>query len=176
MLPSIKYLDRICLAIIVLVVIAGGFGAFRLSSNQRDQIRHENDLLSRSLGNLKLASTNLEHLQGVLDDTRQELNLLNERVPESAKLGDFLNQIDILLKNKKISLVSLHPQAAVNEKHYKKIPVQLILNGLFPDIYRFLHDLELIRRVLVAEKIVITKTNISNKCQVDLTINIFERP
>ena len=173
--PSIKYLDRICLAIIVLVVIAGGYWVFRLSGDRRDQIRHDNDLLSRRLGNLRLAATNLERLRGILDDTRKELNLLNERVPESAKLGDFLNQLDILLKNKKISLVSLQPQAVVNEKHDKKIPVRLLLNGLFPDIYRFLHDLELIRRVLVTEKIVVTKTNVSNGCQVDLTISIFER-
>ncbi|MBW2623326.1 MAG: type 4a pilus biogenesis protein PilO, partial [Deltaproteobacteria bacterium] len=138
--------------------------------------RHENDLLSQRLGNLKLATTNLERLRGILDDTSQELNLLNERVPESAKLGDFLNQLDILLKNQKISLVSLQPKAVVNEKHYKKIPVRLLLNGLFPDIYRFLHELELIRRVLVTEKILITKTNVPHECQVDLTINIFERP
>ena len=124
---------------------------------------------------MRLATTNFERLSGILDNTRQELNLLNERVPESAKLGDFLNQLDTLLKNTKISLVSLQPQATVNEKHYKKIPVRLLLNGQFPDIHRFLYDLELIRRVLVTEKIVITKTNTPNECQVDLTISIFER-
>jgi Tfp pilus assembly protein PilO len=170
-----KYLDRICLAIIVIVVIVGGYGVFRFSGSQRDQIRHENDLLAQRLGNLRLATTNLERLRGILDDTRQELNLLNERIPESAKLGDFLNQLDTLLKNQKMSLVSLQPQAIVNEKHYKKIPVRLMLNGLFLDIHRFLHDLELIRRVLVTEKIVITKTNVPHECQVDLTISIFER-
>lgn len=171
---SIRKLDRTCLAIVVIVSAISGYWVVSHGAKQRRQIQQENDFLSQRLKDLNLAETNLQRLKTIFDATRRELKILNERIPESAKIGDFLKQLDSSMKERKIALISLQPLPIVKEKHYTRIPIRLILKGSFVNIYYLLHDLETMNRTVVMEKIIITKSNMAQECRVDLTVRVFE--
>jgi Tfp pilus assembly protein PilO len=80
-----------------------------------------------------------------------------------------------LMHERKIVLTSMQPLPTVEEKHYTKIPIRLIFKGSFVNIYRLLHDLETMNRVVVTEKMVISRSSLADKCQVELIASVFQR-
>lgn len=172
---GIKKLDRMCLIVVVIVSVICGSWVVSRGIKQQRQIRQENNLLSKRLNDLNLAETNLQRLKTVLDATRKELQALNERIPDSANIGEFLKQIDSLMKERRIVLIGLWPLPTVKERLYTRIPIRLTFKGSFINVYHLLHDLETMNRTLVMEKILITKPDIAQECQVDLVANVFER-
>lgn len=172
---NIKQLDITCLIIIVIVSITCVYLSVSHSIKRQKQLKIEKEILHKQLKEVNLAELNLQELKTVLDDTRSEINALNERIPKSGKIGVFLKQIDSLMKQRKIVLISLQPQLAVKGKIYTKNPIKVLFKGSFASIYHFLHDLETMNRILVMEEMMISKADEAKECMVDLTAVIFER-
>jgi len=172
---KIKTLDRVCLTLIVTGSIALGYWTLNWTFTQHRLLNQENELLAKNLKNLGLAETNLLQFKAVLGAVRQELNFLNQQIPESAKIGEFLKSVNLLVKERKVDLVSLSPQPVVAEKHCNRIPIRLIFEGPFTNVYRVVNDLETMNRRVVIEKMRISKPNKAESCRVDLTANVFER-
>ena len=172
---SMKKSDRICLVILVIVsLICGSWVAMSLVK-QKGRIIQENDLLSRKSTDLNLAEMSFQQLKKAWDDRRKELETLNERIPETAQIGKFLGRVDSLIKARDIVLISLKPLPTVKEIRYTKIPISLMFKGAFADIYHLLYDFETMNRLLVMEKMIISKPARDKLCSVDLTISVFER-
>jgi uncharacterized protein HemX len=87
---SVRTLDRICLTIIVLAVIIWGYAVVSWGFKQQKLIRQENAILSKKIEDLNLAETNLQRLRSILDSTQNEIKILNERIPDSTQIGEFL--------------------------------------------------------------------------------------
>ena len=170
-----KKLDLACLAFVVIVSILSGYWTMSRGARQQKLIQQKNDLFSKSSQDLSLADKNLDQLKKSLAATQKELKDLNERIPDSAKIGEFLTQLDFLIKERKIGLINLQPLPTVKEKLFTRIPVRLMITGPFLNIYNLLQDLETMNRVLVIGRITITKPKIDQDCRVDLTANLFER-
>lgn len=172
---NIKTLDRVCLVLVVTVSLVFGYVTVNWTFKQHRLLQQENELLAKRLKDLNLAETNLEHLKKVLDAARKELNFLNERIPVSAKIGEFLKNVNLLVKERNVNLISLHPQVIVEEKHCNRIPIRMMFEGPFASVYQLLYDLETMNRMVVMEKMQITKSKEDQKCLVDLTASVFER-
>ena len=171
----LKTLDRICLTIIVFAVVICGYAVVSWGFKQQKLIRQENAILSKKIEDLNLAETNLQRLRSILDTTQNELKLLNERIPDSTQIGEFLKQVNTLMERKEVDLISIHPEAIVEEKKCNRIPVRLIFEGSFGKVYQILHELETMNRTVVMEKMQIAKSKDKKICRVDLTANIFQR-
>ncbi len=172
---SIRQIDRACLVIVVMVFLTCGYLAVNKVIKIKQQFGIEKEVLSKRMEEVNLASTNLEELKANLAATKEELDYLNERIPEAGKMGLLLNQIDALMKQRKIALISLKPLPVREDKIYLKNPIQLNFYGDFVDIYRLIHDLENMNRFLVMEKMTISKQESPNRCQVELKTSVFER-
>lgn len=172
---SIKQVDRGCLAIVVMVSLICGYLAVNNVIQNKQRLGIEKDILSKRMKEVNLASTNLEDLKANVAATKKELDYLNERIPESGKIGVLIKQINTLMKQRKIALISLKPLAVREEKIYLRNPIQLNFYGGFVNIYHLIHDLENMNRFLVMEKMIISKQEGSEQCQVELTISVFER-
>ena len=98
-----------------------GYWTLNWTFKQHRLLNQENELLAKKLKDLNLVETNLQQVKVVLSVARKELNFLNERIPESAKIGEFLKNVNILVKERKVDLISLSPQPVVQEKHCFKL-------------------------------------------------------
>jgi Tfp pilus assembly protein PilO len=172
---SLKQVNRICLGIVVVVSLACGYLTVSHVIKKRRQFGIEKGILSKRIKEVNLAATSLEELKAVLAETKKELHYLNERIPESGKIGLLLKQIDSLMKQRKIALISLQPLPVREEKIYLKNPIQLKFTGNFVDIYHLLHDLETMNRIVVMEKLAISRQERSEQCRVELMVNVFEQ-
>jgi len=171
---SLKQLDLICLVIVVTVSVVSGYLVTSSGAKKKIQVRQENEMISMRLKDLNKAETNLEYLNRILNSTRKELASLNEKIPESAAIGLFLKELDALMKEREIALISVQPQSCVKEKLYTRIPILLMFNGSFGKVYRLIHNLENMGRTVVMNKMTVAKSSMAEECRVNLTASIFE--
>ncbi len=169
-----KKLDRVCLLIVIVISVTCGYLILNRVNKQKRLILQEKDLISEKLKKLNLAETNLENLNKFLDDTKKELKVINDQIPETAKIGEFLTEIDSLMEKRNELLINIEPLSPVIENHYKRIPIRMEFKGSFENTYKILHDLETMNRLLVMEKIKILKSSVDEHCKVDLTTSVFE--
>ncbi len=169
-----KKFDRFCLLIVVVVSLVSGYFIVNNVNRQKRRISQENDLISEKLKKLNLAEANLENLKKFLDDTKKELKVINDQIPETAKIGMLLREIDSLMKEREELLINIEPLPPIMESHYKRIPIRMEFRGSFENTYKILYDLETMNRLLVMERIKIFKSNVDKNCKVDLTTSVFE--
>ena len=172
---SIKTIDRICIAVILLAALGSGYLASKRVVKQKRLLRQENQLLSKRIKDMNLAEISLKQIRTVLDNARSELKALNERIPEKAEIGALIHQLDAKFRERKITLVGLMPQPPKKENLYTTVPLRLTFTGTFSNIYRLLNDLETMNRLLVVEQLNVKGGQSGDASTVDLTANVFER-
>jgi Tfp pilus assembly protein PilO len=172
---NLKKLDRLCLGLMVIICVICGYWVAQQGTRQRQQIQLENNLLTRKLQDLNLAKINYQNLRMRLDRVEADLNILNQKIPQTAEIGLFLKNVDALMTSLNLVMINVQPFPAVSEKLYTRIPIQLTFTGAFKDAYRLLWKLENMNRLLVMEKITISQAHVDEPCRVDLTANIFQR-
>jgi Tfp pilus assembly protein PilO len=172
---NIKRLDQVCIALVIIVSLICGYWVMNRTIKQRWQLRQENEIISKTLIELKSAEENFENLNALLADTKRELEFLDKRIPISVNIGQVLKEIDYLMNDRKIILLSLQPLPPVEEKLYTKIPIRLMFEGSFASIYHLLYDLETMNRMLVAEDMDISRRSLDEQCQAVLTASVYQR-
>ena len=172
---NIKRFDQICISLVIIVSLICGYWVMNITIKQRWQLRQENEIISKTIIELKSAEENFENLNTLLADTKTELEFLDKRIPRSVNIGQVLKEIDYLMKDRNITLLSLQPLPPVEEKLYTKIPIRVMFEGSFANIYHLLYDLETMNRMLVAEDMSISRRNLDEKCHVVLTASVYQR-
>ena len=172
---NIKRFDQICISLVIIVSLICGYWVMNRIIKQRGQLRQENEIISKTIIELKSAEENFENLNTLLADTKTELEFLDKRIPRSVNIGQVLKEIDYLMKDRNITLLSLQPLPPVEEKLYTKIPIRVMFEGSFANIYHLLYDLETMNRMLVAENMSISRRNLDEKCQAVLTACVYQR-
>jgi Tfp pilus assembly protein PilO len=174
-LQRLQRLDRIGMVVLILAALCCGYWAFNDIHRTRRQFRIEKNLLSKKLQEINLAQNNLGDLKAVLQKTGEELTYLNQRIPESGKIGLLLQQIDALLRKHRVRLISIHPLPVVEEKIYRRNPLRLIFEGDFADVFRLLTDIERMNRIVIMDHMIITRDRPADPCRVELNANVYER-
>ena len=172
---NIKRFDQICISLVIIVSLICGYWVMNRTIKQRWQLRQENEIISKTIIELKSAEENFENLNTLLANTKTELEFLDKRIPRSVNIGQVLKEIDYLMKDRNIILLSLQPLPPVEEKLYTKIPIRVMLEGSFANIYHLLYDLETMNRMLVAETMSISRRNLDEKCHAVLTASVYQR-
>jgi Tfp pilus assembly protein PilO len=171
----IKNLDRVCMALLVAAALGGAAWNAGIFVSQERRLQQDKERSSREIGNLEQANRNRKAIQSALSRLQPELADMNRRVPQKTDMGALLKQLNLRMKERRITMAAIQPQAAVPEGLYTKIPIRLVFQGTFMQVYLFLYDLERMDRLLVPEKITIAGSEPHRACQVDLTVLVFER-
>ena len=172
---NIKQLDRFCIITVLLISIACGYFTISHLNRKVKQFNIEKEILSKRMSEANLATANLKDLQAALSETQSELNALNEKIPPAGEIGVFLKQVNNLMRQRNVNMLSMKPQTAIFEKHYLKIPIQLVFTGSFENIYRLMDELERMNRIVIMDNMVISREEDRTECQADLMIHVFER-
>jgi Tfp pilus assembly protein PilO len=172
---SVKTLDRIGFSLVISLAFICGYWVVKDSSSKHRQLRQDNEIVSKSLDQLKSAEDNFKNINLLMSQTKKELEFLDKRIPKSVNIGEVLKEIDSSTKKRKVTLMSMQPMAGVEEKLYTKIPIKLMVRGSFVDIYNLLYDFETMNRMLVAENMTISRSNLAEDCQAELTANVYQR-
>jgi Tfp pilus assembly protein PilO len=172
---SIKRIDVICLSVVVLITLITGclIGYSWIEKNRQDLQKKE--LISRRSDELKTAERNMQYLREALALERKTLASIDERVPDSTEIGNFLRQLNTLAEKNQVGLISINPLAPLKDDYFTRVPIHMVCKGSFNRIYGLLHDLEQMKRAMVMERITISRPNITEACHLDLTAAILQR-
>ena len=174
MTRNLKYIDRICLSFVVLVTLIGACLMGHFWIEKRKIVEQREQLMSKRSQELRKADGDLRLLKEARELKREEIRSINERIPQSAEIGDFLKQLDTLIKKNEIGLVSIRPTTPIKDKYFLRIPIQLLCQGSFIRIYELLRDLEDMKRVVIMEEITISRPDITKACNLKLTAAILQ--
>jgi len=172
---SVKTLDRIGFFLVITLSLTCGYWVIKNSLSKHRQLRQDNEIVSKSIDQLRSAEDNFKNINLLMIQTKKELEFLDKRIPKAVNIGEVLKEIDFSMKKRKVTLMSMQPMASVEEKLYTKIPIKLILKGSFINIYNLLYDFESMNRMLVAENMTISRSNLDEDCQAELTANVYQR-
>ncbi len=171
---KLKKLDGTILLITLVLCTALAYMLIERGMKQHRQNSQQKELLQERFKELNLATNNLERLQVLLHLAERERDLLNRKIPDETKIGEFINQLDALIKEKEILLASIEPLEPEKEGPYTKIPVRLVFNGSFLNVYSLISEIERLSRMVVMKKMSVIKSKTGKHCKVDLTVNIFK--
>ena len=177
MKTDLKKLNRACLVtLVVTAVVTGALASIHLS-DQRRIIREENAVLSKQSVDLSAAENSLARVAALLEATRRQVAMLNERIPPNADIGKFIKQLQVRLQDREIQLLNLVPLEVEASRRYKKVPLKLELTGAFVNVFELIHDLETMPRMVRIEKLTIARTGDQALalCRVRLRMAVFER-
>ena len=172
MIFSLKNLDRLCLALLFLVTIAGGYWVRGYQIKDQKRLAQEIEIATKRSAELSIVEENLQLLRNALNMKRERFEALHQQTPESEDIGSFLKQLNNLTEKNKIGLISIRPMPPLQEKNYTRIPVQLACKGSFRGIFELLRDLEGMKGTVLMEKMAISRPNIKQACGLELTANI----
>jgi Tfp pilus assembly protein PilO len=172
---NVKTLDRIGLLVVITISFTCGYWVIKDSFKKHKQIREENEIVSKGLDQLRSTEHSFKNINSLMSQTKKELEFLDKRIPREVNIGEVLKEIDYAMQKRKITLISLQPMPSVEEKLYTKIPIKLMLKGSFVSIYNLLYDFETMNRMLVAESMRISRSNLAEDCQAELTANVYQR-
>ena len=172
---NMRVVDMACILLLVVTVAAGGFFLQQNFSRHSSQVKLEKEQLSAQKNSLKLAVAKLATLESQFREQEDRVLELSKRVPKTPDMGDLLSQVHGLVKQRNIALIDFNHKPAQGFERYKLIPVQIIVNGDFLNIYRLIHDLETLNRVLIFEKIMIKKQEGKNLCQAIFMASVFQQ-
>jgi Tfp pilus assembly protein PilO len=171
----IKNLDRSCLAILVVAALGGLLWNGATLISQERKLQQDREREGQELRNVSQAEMKREGLRQALNRLQTEMAAMSKRVPPKTDMGALLKQLNLRMKERRITMVSIQPQAVVPEELHAKIPLRLVFQGTFAQVYHFFTDLETMDRLLISEKATITGLDKDHLCQVDLTVVVFER-
>jgi len=172
---TIRQLDRLCLVMLVVVTLVAAYVAVGHIAKKKQQFGVEKNILSKRMKEINLAASNLMQLKTNLTGVKKEIGSLNERIPPAGKIGLLLTQINSLMNQRRIKLLSLEPLPVGREDIYLKNPVQLVFDGRFVDILQLILSLEKMNRLVVMESMSIIRQDHTEFCRVELLVNVFER-
>lgn len=172
---DIEKLDKVCLITLLMVCIT--VGPWKILGNMNDirQIRQKNQLLASTVKGLASAETSFQKLNVSITDKKKKIKQLQDSAPNSAEIGAFFQNLDTLVKKRKMTLESFKPLKKIEERRFNRIPIRLISRGDFKNIFYFIRDLETMNRFVELEKVLIARPENSQECKMDMTASIFER-
>lgn len=172
---NMRFIDTGCVMLLIAAVLAGGVLIQNKYSQNYSQIQREIDSSLALKSKLKVVTSTLEQLQSTHEKRENELKILNKKVPDSPNVGEFLRELHVRVKERNVTLIDFNHTPSHTFNNYKRIPVKIIVQGSFLNIYRLIHDLETMNRVVVFEQVEIQREEEQNFCHAVLMVHVFQQ-
>jgi Tfp pilus assembly protein PilO len=172
---NMRAVDIGCIILLVAAVVVGGFFIQHNFFRHSSQVKLAAEQLLDQKNSLKFAMAKLEQDQSQFKEQANRVLELNKRIPKAPRMGDFLSQLHARVEQRNITLIDFNHKPAQKFDRYKRIPVQIIVNGDFLNIYRLIHDLETLNRVFIFENIIIKNQEEKKICQATLLGSVFQQ-
>lgn len=171
-----KKMDIIATLALVGLIALSYFGLVnRMVSNHRFLVEQERTL-GEDLSSKNGLDSGLESLRSEIKAVRRSLVEFDQRLPSSKEVDVFLMQINEIASKTGLELELIEPDSMVKESMYSRVPVALRAAAPFPDMYRFLYELNQIPRLCKIENLDVKILPKNGKCSIALNLSIFVSP
>jgi len=99
---------------------------------------------------------NLHRLALEVRDLRDVTSHLDEQLPSTEGLDQFLKELAVCMAAESLELLGLKPEAVQKGQQLDELPIQVGFRGTFAGTYRFLRRLESMRRIARVDALQLT--------------------
>ncbi len=170
---SIKHLDYAALGLVALTLVLGLIFIFHIHGSAETKIQQETRKRLAQTSDLEETQKHLKTLEKILAARQVALADMKHRIPASAGIGELLTRIQEQIRGRHLVLTRFSHQPPVKTLEFKKIPLQMSLEGRFLDLYGVLHDFETMDRVFRIESIHITRPENRETCTLEMMAAVF---
>ncbi|MCK4659097.1 MAG: type 4a pilus biogenesis protein PilO [Phycisphaerae bacterium] len=149
----------------------------RKLGNLRASIRNTREQLHRNNANI----ADLPQIQASLQRTRSLLAECQTRIPETAKLGDFVEEVSAIAEHLRLGNQNIVPQAPERLGGITTLPIRISFDADFPELFSFLRAIESLPRATRVTRLAVLRppageevpVDEHNKLRTELTMQIF---
>jgi len=155
-------------ALSVVYVLSSGVRIHARLASQEQQLQERRQAHAE-------ARASLHKLQAALASADEGFAQLRDKIPESGHIGEFLEHLDGLMKERQIALTRLEPQAAAQENIFLRTPVRFACSGASSNLFRLVFDLETMDRVVTLESVQVKRASLNEPCEAEIQASLYER-
>jgi type IV pilus assembly protein PilO len=133
--------------IVLLLLLAYWFDFSHLSAKKTKLIREE-QTLKISLAQKQQIAVNLPAYQQQVDVAENELRLLSNQLPSEAEVPSLIEEISKLGQANGLIFTLLQPSDEVQNDYYAELPIHIIVQGKFAQIYQFINAIANMNRIV----------------------------
>lgn len=113
-------------------------------------------LKSQQLLELKKQFAEEKNIWQVLKDENRDLSHVlsdyNKKIPDDSNLSSFIIDLEKIADALELKILSIEPEEPIINQNLKNIPVNIVLEGSYNSIIKFINDLETQERVTPIDK------------------------
>lgn len=128
-------------------------------NRQLESLRKEMAIIVRDLRERKEAIARarreaeiLKQLEADYQQVRQQVVLLNERLPEKKEIPRLVQQLSDLSRSFNLELISLRPYPLIEAGDYLRLPLEINLGGSYRSLGEYLKKVEGLQRLVSLEE------------------------
>lgn len=112
----------------------------------------------QQLGLTKGRTDGLSILAGEVDELRRMIATNNKEIPEHAELATVLREISLQIETMQLTGQGISTRPTVEKDDYVILPVDLTFRGGSTSVFRFINEIESMRRLTQVESIEVIKS------------------
>lgn len=149
--------ELVFLLVLLAVPVASLFYVFKPRNAEIESAMQEIERKEARLARLAEVSQRIEDLGKAIEEGREELSRLEAMLPDREGVDAILDEFHIITARHGLTARSIKTDREKSASGYRELPLEVVLEGSFPSIYRFLVDLENIERITRMTDLVIAK-------------------
>lgn len=158
------------IAVLIAVFIGAGYVPQRWATQRyRDQIAEAKLQLGVDLA----GSKELAILAAEVDELQRQAGSTSKEVPAESELAELLRGLSGLLQVQGVGDKEVQTRPAVQGVDYSLLPVSLRFSGTFRDTYRFLSEVETMRRLIRVDRLELRQGRNTDTLEVRVELGTF---
>jgi type IV pilus assembly protein PilO len=157
-IDAIPAKQRLLIVLVVIIAMVGGFYQFVYTKKKTRIQVFEAQLakLNSELQDLRAIKKKLEEFKGMIAELEVQLEEAQKQLPRSKEIPTLLNDISKFGKQAGLEFLSFRPAKEVTRGFYAEVPINLVVNGPFHNLAKFVDDIVHYPRIIKVSSMVMS--------------------
>ncbi len=174
MLANLSVREKTLLAVVLVILVGGGFYLWLYEPIQAEirTLENEISIIERNISRARISSRQLPQLREEYQELERELERFQILIPTEEQVSEFLRDLEGLARNLDLKLKTFRPGGMTPRDEYGEVAFRLNLSGRFQNVILFLTALEEFKRIVNIRDISMSGAEGEGRDWVELNINV----
>lgn len=163
----------VVLSLIAALVVAAIVAVYLPQSRRLEEIRTEIAGLRLRMQTLSAEAEAVPGMIRQVESMKARYKDFDRKLPKSSELYGFLGKIGRHLEEAKLSSEGIKPDRPVREELYHTLPIIMRCQGRYPELTRFLAEIDKMERLTRVRKLLITSRPGAGDLKIEIHMNIY---
>ncbi|MBI5183284.1 MAG: type 4a pilus biogenesis protein PilO [Nitrospinae bacterium] len=168
-----RKIDIIAIVSIISLLLISYTTLFHKERIKIAELKVKEERMKEKLGLAKEVDISIKTITEETNHIQKRLEESEKRLPRKEDIAIFLKDISKIAGYNNVKLMSIIPGNSEKGSFYSRIPINITVDAIFKELYKFLYQIENTTRVIRIEDITINEPNSSGICRTSILLSIF---